>query len=147
MVAIGLFVQNGDCKNLVDSGFNGFYTYFAAQGFVYSSTIQNWNALKTCASMMQSPSLFIPSVGPGYDDSPVRPWNKKNTKPRRHGEYYREMWDEALRLKSEIVSITSFNEWHEGSQIERAVPKKGYEDYGRDPSFYLKLTKEVSCSV
>ena len=57
------------------------------------------------------------------------------------------MWDEALRLKSEIVSITSFNEWHEGSQIERAVPKKGYEDYGRDPSFYLKLTKEVSRSI
>ena len=53
------------------------------------------------------------------------------------------MWREAINIHSEIVSVTSFNEWHEGSQIESAVKKEGYEDYGNDPDFYLKLTRKV----
>ena len=53
------------------------------------------------------------------------------------------MWKEAINIHSEIVSVTSFNEWHEGSQIESAVKKEGYEDYGNDPDFYLKLTRKV----
>lgn len=110
---------------------------------MYSSTLSNWYSLKQCARLLQPPSLFIPSVGPGYDDLPVRPWNEANTRARREGAYYEEMWNAALGLDSKIVSITSFNEWHEGSQIEKAVKKEGYEDYGNDPSFYLKLTKRV----
>ena len=53
------------------------------------------------------------------------------------------MWKAALNIGAEIVSITSFNEWHEGTQIEAAIQKDGYEDYGTDPDFYLKLTKEM----
>lgn len=53
------------------------------------------------------------------------------------------MWKAALQLKPEIISITSFNEWHEGTQIETAVKKQGYDDYGRDPDMYLKITKEM----
>ena len=66
-----------------------------------------------------------------------------NTHPRKEGAYYEEMWREAINIHSEIVSVTSFNEWHEGSQIESAVKKEGYEDYGNDPDFYLKLTRKV----
>lgn len=78
-----------------------------------------------------------------YDDLPVRPWNKGNVKGRETGTYYKQMWKETRNLRSKIVSITSFNEWHEGTQIESAVIKEGYEDYGRDPDLYLKLTREV----
>lgn len=78
-----------------------------------------------------------------YDDLPVRPWNKVNVKRRENGEYYRQMWKETRNLRSKIVSITSFNEWHEGTQIESAVIKEGYEDYGIDPDQYLKLTRKV----
>jgi len=56
---------------------------------------------------------FIPSVGPGYDDTSIRPWNKQNSKSRADGEYYSKYWDEAIKLKPKIISITSFNEWHE----------------------------------
>ena len=52
------------------------------------------------------------------------------------------MWNKALSIKAPLVSITSFNEWHEGTQIETAVERKGYEDYG-DPNLYLDITKEV----
>jgi len=69
------------------------------------------------------------------------------------------MFNAALDLKPlpDIISITSYNEWHEGTQIEPAVPHKAnqdssdefskiassYIDYSpNEPNFYLKLTKE-----
>ena len=57
------------------------------------------------------------------------------------------MWEEALATDPTIVSVTSFNEWHEGTQIESAVKKQGYEDYGNDPDFYLKLTRKVRIGI
>ena len=54
----------------------------------------------------------------GYSDSRVRPWNQRNTKDRRGGQYYRESWSAAAALNPSFISITSWNEWHEGTQIE-----------------------------
>lgn len=48
-----------------------------------------------------------------------------------------------MKNDPDIISITSFNEWHEGSQIEPAIKKEGYSDYGTNSGFYLELTKEV----
>jgi len=92
--------------------------------------------------------LFIPSVGPGYDDMRVRPWNGINTRLRKRGLYYETAWRTAVDLDAKIISITSFNEWHEGTQIEPAIPMKlndGYEykSYLPDrPSCYLDITKK-----
>ena len=144
VIAIGLYVEKGDNSKLSSGYFDGFYTYFAAQNFVYGSTSRNWREMKNAAKQNPRLRFFIPSVGPGYDDTVVRPWNFRNTKDRLGGNYYRQMWADALQLQPEIVSITSFNEWHEGTQIEKAVQKEGYSDYGSDPEFYLKLTREVS---
>ena len=68
------------------------------------------------------------------------------------------MWSEAIATKCRFVSITSFNEWHEGTQIEPAVGGKvvdvkylhgkkqpgkfSYKSYGQNPNFYLDLTKK-----
>jgi len=55
-------------------------------------------------------------------------------------------FDAALYCKSDIISITSFNEWHEGSQIEASRPKKienfKYLDFHPfEDEFYLQQTK------
>lgn len=89
--------------------------------------------------------MFVPSVGPGYIDETVRPWNTANTRHRRHGNYYEVAWRTALKSQPSIISITSFNEWHEGTQIEPAEPKRTekftYLDYEPEgPYFYLNLT-------
>ena len=126
-------------------GFDGFYTYFATDKFTYGSTWRFWPHLETMAK--QTNTLFIPSVGPGYIDTMVRPWNDQNTRLRKNGNYYQKSWHAALQTNAQIISITSFNEWHEGTQIENAVPKTlpgfRYKDYGpHSPDFYLELTKE-----
>jgi glycoprotein endo-alpha-1,2-mannosidase len=61
------------------------------------------------------------------------------------------MWQAALTgtNKPAIITITSFNEWHEGTQIENAVPHKStstgfqYADYQPNASdYYLELTRK-----
>jgi glycoprotein endo-alpha-1,2-mannosidase len=144
---IGLWVHRNEGDFFIDSGFDGFYTYFASDGFVYGSTPANWKRLSKFAA--KNNLIFIPSVGPGYIDTRIRPWNHRNTRDREKGFYYENMFKSAAILNPDYISITSFNEWHEGTQIEPAIPKTipgfTYEDYGKDadPLFYIKKTKNL----
>ncbi len=144
VVAIGLWVKKNEEAFMLEGGFDGFYTYFATDGFTYGSTPANWPRLAQWAQ--EQGLLFIPSVGPGYIDTRIRPWNDENTRARENGAYYDRMFKAALDLNVLIISITSFNEWHEGTQIEPAMPKEipgyVYEDYGdRAPNYYLERTR------
>ena len=62
--------------------------------------------------------LCAPSVGPGYDAQ--RATGDLRVKPRRDGRTYDSMWQAAIRAGADRITITSFNEWHEGTQIEPA---------------------------
>ena len=144
-IFIGLLVEQGHKNEIVNAGFDGFYTYFGTNGFTYGSTWKNWPDLSSFAKSKSM--LFIPSVGPGYIDTEVRPWNGKNTRQRLNGKYYTEAFDNAINSGPPMLSITSFNEWHEGTQIEPAVRKvvegRKYLDYGNQgDTFYLNLTKQ-----
>ena len=110
----------------------------------FGSSHQNWKSVKAFCD--GNNMLFVPSVGPGYIDAAVRPWNNHNTRNRVNGRYYETALQAALSARPDIVSITSFNEWHEGTQIERAAPKKTvtrvYLDYlPHGPDHYLELTR------
>ena len=70
---------------------------------------------------------------PGYDDTKIR-------KPgldawRQDGQTYRVLWEEAVKADPDWVLITSWNEWHEGSEIEPS-----WEDGDK----YLKLSAEYA---
>ncbi len=146
-IFIGLVVQDRHKSEVLSAGFDGYYTYFASDGFTHGSSSRNWDSLARYA--ISNEALFIPSVGPGYIDVRVRPWNGQNTKHREHGGYYEQSFKAALAVKPPIISITSFNEWGEGTQIERAVPKQfktfKYQDYlPQTPDYYLTLTRKWS---
>merc|ERR1711879_1074540 len=116
--------------------------YFGAVGFTPGSTPRNWQRIRT--ALAERGKLFVPAVGPGYDDKRIRPWNVHNVRSRTGGKYYDSMWDMAKKAAPHAISVTSYNEWGEGTQIEAAVPYTSsqgakYEDYSpEEPDFYLK---------
>ncbi|CAD5205648.1 unnamed protein product [Bursaphelenchus okinawaensis] len=144
---IGLVLKLSDVKGVKAAGFDGIYTYFAADGFTEAASMTNWQKLSQICT--ENDLLFVPSIGPGYDDSRVRPWNGVNTRTRDGGKYYVEHFEAAHTAKPDIVSITSFNEWHEGTQIEPAISftdktnNYTYLEYEKGSEMYLQLTNEM----
>jgi hypothetical protein len=39
------------------------------------------------------------------------------------------MWAGAIRADADGITITSYNEWHEGTQIEPAIAAIGFDGY------------------
>ncbi len=73
------------------------------------------------------------TVIPGYDDTKIR---EPGLAVERYGtQLYRVQWERAIEAGPDWVVITSFNEWHEGSEIEPS-----HED-GR---VYMELTGEYA---
>ena len=73
------------------------------------------------------------TVIPGYDDTKIRKPGLKAD--RLEGQTYRILWEEANRAKPDWVIITSWNEWHEGSEIEPSL---------EDGDKYIRLTGEMA---
>lgn len=141
---VGLILKSNECQKLLSSGFDAAYSYFAANGFTEASTSKQWGSVVDACK----PLPFIPSVGPGYIDTNVRPWNSETTRSRNNGNYYKRMFKDLPKGHDGIVTITSFNEWGEGTQIEPAVEKKTskdilYESYHQGPFTYISLTREL----
>src|SRR5204863_2000176 len=53
----------------------------------------------------------------------------QRVKPRDHGFTYDAMWLAASRAHADLVTITSYNEWHEGTQLEPARSRSSYLNY------------------
>jgi glycoprotein endo-alpha-1,2-mannosidase len=92
-------------------GFDGLYTYDA---YLYDGT----SFPRVCASARKLGLLCAPSVGPGYDAR--RATGDERVRERRGGVRYDAMWRRAIAARADVVTVTSYNEWHEGTQIEPA---------------------------
>jgi glycoprotein endo-alpha-1,2-mannosidase len=139
---VGLCVDQSHLSSLLRAGFSSFYTYFGADRFSWGSSWTNWKRAAEFAA--SNDMMFIPCVSPGYEDIRVRPWNPQTTRDRGNGKYFDGSWEAALELVKtddvHVVAITSYNEWHEGTQIESAAQHDGFQDYGEsvtDPFKYL----------
>jgi len=60
------------------------------------------------------------TVIPGYDDSNIGR-KRIQVAHRRGGELYKSLWTQAEQSNPDWMLITSFNEWHEGSEIEPSI--------------------------
>ncbi|MGJ6965190.1 discoidin domain-containing protein [Streptosporangium sp. G11] len=106
--------------------FSGMYTYDGIAG----ATAPGW--ANASAYAKQNNLIWAPSVAPGYIDDRAVPGNTTPTLGRANGATYDLEWSNALDpAKGGLptwVSITSFNEWHEGSSIEPAdsTPPAGF---------------------
>jgi glycoprotein endo-alpha-1,2-mannosidase len=99
--------------------FDGFYTYdfvsFGADKFA-----------RLCQEAHAAHLLCAPSVGPGFDG---RRAGEQPVRDRNSGRTYDTLWTAALAAAPDVITITSFNEWGEGTQIEPAAAHKGYAAY------------------
>jgi hypothetical protein len=102
-------------------GFDGLYTYDV---LLFDGSLFR----RLCSQARRLQLLCAPSVGPGYDAR--RATGDTRLKARRNGATYDAMWRGAIGAGAEIVTVTSYNEWHEGTQIEPArAARTGYESY------------------
>jgi glycoprotein endo-alpha-1,2-mannosidase len=95
------------------AGFDGVYTYDIV-------TYSGDKFARLCSEAHRRHLLCAPSVGPGYNAR--RANGDTHLKRRRAGRTYDSMWHAAIAAGADRVTITSFNEWHEGTQIEPAAP-------------------------
>jgi hypothetical protein len=107
------FAQTGLVGQAIKGHFAGIYTYDIV---TYSGRV----LARLCAQAHAHDLLCAPSVGPGYDAR--RAVGDPQLKPRRRGRTYDSMWHAAIAAGADRITITSFNEWQEGTQIEPAIP-------------------------
>ncbi len=114
LTGVKLFAQTPLPGKAAAAGFDGIYTYDVLQygGDTYS---------RICKQAHKVGLLCLPSVGPGYDATHATA--NVRVKSRRNGRTYDAMWSSALLSSADAVTITSYNEWHEGTQIEPARPR------------------------
>lgn len=118
--------------------FDGLHTYNIC-GSVKGKTpaeLQAWaathyaNAVKLAREHSR---IACVTVIPGYDDTKIRKPGLKAD--RLNGQVYRVLWDQAIKARPDWVLITSWNEWHEGSEIEPSL------EYGDQ---YLRITDHAA---
>jgi glycoprotein endo-alpha-1,2-mannosidase len=102
------------------SGFDGLYTY----------DVVTWSGAlfrRLCTQAHAAGLLCAPSVGPGYDARLATSMDA--VRPRNDGMTYDRMWKTALKANPDLVTVTSYNEWQEGTQIEPARVATGKPSY------------------
>ena len=118
---VRVFANTNLAGKAAAGGFAGLYTYdvLLFDGALFP---------RLCTQARRLRLLCAPSVGPGYDAR--RATGDVRLKPRRHGATYDAMWRGAIRARPDLITVTSYNEWHEGTQIEPARgARHGYASY------------------
>ena len=115
-----IFAQTNHVGFAARAGFSGFYTYDI---LLYGGD----KFQRLCAQAHEAGILCAPSVGPGYDAQLVT--GDPRVKLRLDGATYDSMWRAALRAHADLVTVTSYNEWSEGTQIEPAGHGGRYTTY------------------
>lgn len=120
-----LIGQTLDVTRAIAAHFDGVFTF--------DILFQDFRLFRVMKQQAANAGLvFVPTIGPGFDDRRAVP-RSAGFLPRRQGASYDASWGAVVDLAPEWVSLYSFNEWHEGSQIEPAAsgdpPFFPYEDY------------------
>ena len=108
---IQMLAQTANVERAAADGFAGVYTY---------DTVRYGPGMfaRLCSRAHAAGLLCAPSVGPGYDATAAT--SDTRVRLRRKGATYVALWSAATAADADRVTITSYNEWHEGTQIEPA---------------------------
>jgi uncharacterized protein YraI len=114
--------------------FDGHHLYSIAWAGSPADQLAKWaDRVRGYAADNQVERIWVATAMPGYDDSRL-PRENTFAVPRRNGDYFRETWQAAIATQPDILIVTSFNEWLEGTQLEPSA------SYG---NLYLDLCREL----
>jgi len=105
--------------------FDGLHTYNPIWINDFNSTYTSEAKIVKAAG-----KIWVVTVSPGYDDRKIR--HPGSYVSRENGAHYEETWKGALASNPDMILICTFNEWHEGTEIEPS------REYGFK---YMELTR------
>ncbi|HMQ52287.1 MAG TPA: endo-1,3-alpha-glucanase family glycosylhydrolase, partial [Anaerolineae bacterium] len=114
--------------------FDGHHLYSIAWAGSPADQLTKWgNRVRSYAAENGLNRLWVATAMPGYNDTRL-PRSNAFAVSRRGGDYYRETFQGAAATQPDMIIITSFNEWLEGTQLE---PSGSYGN------LYLDLTRDL----
>ena len=111
----------------------------ALTGWLHADGMFNYGSYSYPAQLPASPDyIAMFCATPGFDDSRKAGVTTPTVLPRDGFAHYDAMWAPLAAQKVELAAVCSFNEWHEGTQIEPAKPhhigwwfsRYDYQNYG-----------------
>lgn len=141
--------QTTNVEFIIDAGFDGGYPYDVLAIRKQPGLFGRW-LNEVLPRFEAAGKLFIVSVGPGYWDDRAVPAGADEpavarTRDAGTGSFYAASWQRVSASTVPFVTVVSFNEWHEGSQIEPAVQhsEQGvtYPGYASGNEQYLHMTR------